>query len=86
MADSTISKTQGQLGSTIGGAIETKVLRNNSGMIRDFWWEPDKSFPDKTVLVIRQIRFVEGNPAIKVIRLTEEEAIIIFRNLERKDK
>lgn len=53
---------------------KTTVIRNNEGMIRDFWWEADTKEPEKKIFVLRQIT-VQPDQTVKskIMRLTEPE-------------
>lgn len=57
---------------------ESVILRNNSGMVRDFWYECEP--PNNRILVIRQVRFAEDgqSPTSKQIRLEESEVRILW--------
>lgn len=67
--------------------MPTLILRNNPGMIRDMWIEPDPHASDKDVLVIRQIKDVQKGEAsatvdIKVFRFPEPEMEALLYQLK----
>jgi len=61
----------------------TTVLRNNSGMIRDCWWETDEK--NLKIFVLRQISYCpNGELKAKVLRLTIDEVESLRQALTRE--
>lgn len=64
---------------------KTIIIRSDSGMIRDCWWEKDLIFPDQKVFILRQVQgFETGQPRCKEFRLTEPEYMLVFNILKNK--
>lgn len=65
----------------------TWMIRNDSGMLRDCWFEPDKKNPGEEIFCIRQIKiFDDGTlPIVKIIRLTQSETLAVFSLLKKNN-
>lgn len=70
---------------TRGTSTPTCMLRSNSFMLRDFWWEKGMAKQgDERILCIRQVRFASSTDPeakVKIIRLPLSEFLEICKSV-----